>query len=94
MTDAETEIVRFEVCQVERVERGRLIGLAVVSLDIAGVELTLSGVQIMRGTNGTLECRAPVWRHPRSGEWLPGVLLPPELASALAAEVLENWSRT
>ena len=41
----------------------------------------------VRFTVAGVEVRSPVWRHPRTGAWLPGVLLPPELADALAREV-------
>ena len=67
--------------------RGALIGLAVVELNIAGVELVLQGVTVMRTPAG-VEVRSPVWRHPSTGQWLPGVLLPPELASALTTQTV------
>lgn len=92
--DADTVPVRFEVKAVERVlDRGALVGLAIVDIDIAGVELTLQGVQIVREAGG-LSIRSPVFRHPRSGRWLPGVLLPPELAEAIRAEVGPRFVET
>ena len=90
MTD--TVGVEYTVRGVERVHnRGSLIGLAVVEIEIAGVAITLQGVQVICTATGRHECRAPVFRHPASGTWLPGVVMPPELSSALAAEVLEAW---
>lgn len=85
----ETVPVRFTVLGVEPVRgTGRLVGLAVVDVDLAGVVLTLQGVQLVRDPAGRLTCRAPVWRHPVSGRWVPAVVLPPELSEAIAAEVL------
>ena len=88
----ETVAVQFTVRQVEGVHgRGALVALAVVELDLAGAVFTLQGVQVVTTPGGGLECRAPVWRHPSRGTWLPSVLLPPELADALAVEVLTEW---
>lgn len=92
--DADTVQVNFEVRAVERVlDRGALVGLAIVDIDIAGIALTLQGVQIVQEPAG-LSIRSPVFRHPRSGRWLPGVLLPPELAEAIRAEVGPRFNAT
>jgi len=89
VSGADSVPVQFTVIGVELVRgAGRLIGLAVVELDVAGVVLTLQGVQVLRRPDGTAECRAPVWRHPASGRHVPAVVLPDELRDALAAEVL------
>lgn len=86
---AETVRVRFTVLGVEPVRGcGRLVGLAVVELDFGGAGLTIQGVQVVRDPAGRLTCKAPVWRHPVSGRWLPAVALPPELGEAIAGEVL------
>ncbi len=86
---AETVGVAYTVLGVEPArDRGVLIGLAVVEMDIAGVVIVLQGVRVLRRADGGRECAAPVFRHPVSGAWLPGVVLPPELSAALAAEVL------
>ncbi|UFN48911.1 hypothetical protein LPC08_23425 [Roseomonas sp. OT10] len=90
MTDAETVPVRYEVKGLEAVRgAGRLAGLAVVDVEIAGGLLTLQGVQVVRETDGSLTCKAPVFRHPRDGRWLPAVVLPPELRDAIGQEVVE-----
>lgn len=87
MTD--TVPVRFEVRQVEPVHGcGKLVGLAVVAMDVAGVELVLQGVQVVWDRHGCLTVRAPVWRHPGSGQWVPAVVLPDELRDAIGQEVL------
>ena len=88
-----TQAVEFTVGKVERVrDRGALVGLAIVEVDVGGVVFTLQGVQVVQTPAGGLECRSPVFRHPAAGTWLPGVLLPPELAEAMAAEVLAIWT--
>ena len=88
---ADTCPVAVTVLGVERVTgRGSLVALAIVELDLFGVVVTLQGVQVhRRPVGGSVEVRSPVWRHPRTGAWLPGVLLPPELADALTGQVIE-----
>lgn len=89
----ETVPVRFEVLGVEAIcGAGRLLGLANVLMDVAGVELTLQGVQLVRGHHGSLSVQAPQFRHPRDGRCLPAVLLPLELRDAVAAEVLRDFT--
>ena len=88
---SETILVEFTVRGIKPVHgRGALVALVMVELDIAGVVFTLQGVRVVETPGGGLECRAPVWRHPGRGAWLPGVLLPPELAEAMAHEVLTD----
>ena len=90
MTDVERMTVIVTVVGVEQVRgRGQLIGLAVVELDIAGVVITLQGVQVLRLPNGTLTCRSPQFRQ-SNGTWTPAAVLPPDLAEALGAEVLAH----
>jgi hypothetical protein len=86
--------VTYELLQVEHVRNaGSLIDLASVEVTIAGVAVVLQGVRVMRRTDdGSLECLAPAWRHPRTAKWLPCLLLPPKLSAALATEVLEAIS--
>ncbi len=72
----ETVSVRFEVLAIERVNRGRLVGLAVVEIEIAGINLKLVGIQIVQHSPHVLECNPPTFRHGRTGEWLPAVILP------------------
>jgi hypothetical protein len=86
---SDTVPVEYRVIGTEPVHgRGRLERLAVVEVEIAGIVIVLQGVQVMRNATGGLECRAPALRHPRTGRWLPAVLLPVELSDAIAAEVL------
>lgn len=84
----DTSSVRFEVRSIEWANSGRLVALATVAIDIEGVELVLQGIQIMREPDGTWTVRAPRWRHPGSGKWVPAVVLPDELQDAIGVEVL------
>ncbi len=84
---SETTTVGIEVLAVEPVAgAGRLLALAVVNLVLDGVEVTLQGVNVMRQPDGQLACQVPRWRHPK-GNWLPAVVLPPELTKAIADAV-------
>src|SRR5215469_14095527 len=67
---------------------GRLEALAAIELDVAGVVIVLQGVQLRRRADGDFDCAAPAFRHPRTGQWFPAVILPPELRTALGKEVL------
>jgi len=89
---SDTIPVEFTVRQIEAVHgRGALVALATVDVSVCGVDITLQGVQIVQAPSGALECRAPVFKDPSRGIWLPGVLLPPELATAMGVDVLEAW---
>ena len=88
MTD--TMAVEFTVTGVEMLRgSGRLIALANVDLDVAGVVLALQGVQIMRDAAGGLTVRAPQFRG-AGGTWRSAVVLPDALREALGAEVLAS----
>jgi hypothetical protein len=74
---SETVAVTDEVLGIEAVQgAGRLVGLATVQIVVEGLVLTLQGVQAVRERDGTLSCSAPVFRPPRTGRWLPAVVLP------------------
>ena len=89
----ETLPVSFTVVGVERVQgRGKLVGIAIVEIDIGGIVLTLQGVQVLKipGTKG-LTCSAPMFRNPRDGQWIPSVLFPEELTGPLEDELLAAY---
>jgi len=87
---SETVPVEIEVLGVEPSRgTGRLIGLAIVRIEVAGVELTLQGVRIERSAAG-LTVHSPAFRHPRAGRYVSAVLLPAELREAIGAQVLEH----
>lgn len=84
-TDAMT--VTFTVTNLERIEgRGRLLALAALEIEFDGVVLRLQGVQIIRQGN-RIATQAPRFRDPKTGVWTPAVILPDELAAAIAQEV-------
>jgi hypothetical protein len=90
-TDRETTTVSFTLLGLERTrDRGRLLGLASAEILLAGVAITVQGIRIIYEPDGSLLVQPPRFRHPDS-HWLPAVILPPELANALAAEVLEAF---
>ena len=86
MTDAIA--VEFTVSNLRHLhDAGRLLALATVTVDMAGVELTLHGVQVRRLPNGKLRCQAPQYRT-HTGRWEPAVTMPDELEGAIGREVL------
>lgn len=87
MTDKAT--VNVEVLGVEPVSAGRLVGLATVELDLDGIVVTLQGVRLLRRPDGRLDIEAPVFRHPSTGQWLPAVALPADLAKGIVEAVGE-----
>lgn len=62
--------------------------LATVDVEVAGIGWQVQGVRVVRLPDGSRQCAAPVWRHPTSGRWYPGVVLPLAISDCIAAEVL------
>jgi hypothetical protein len=86
MSDTDTIGVEIEVAAVEPMRGcGSLHALAVVTMRIYDVEISLLGVQIRRERDG-LHVRPPEFRY--KGQWVPCIQLPPELRDALRDEVL------
>ncbi len=80
--------VTYQVDHVERVKNaGRLFALAVVTIQVEGVEFRIQGVRVTRQPTGLLAVEAPRFRSP-GGEWLPAVTLPDALKQAIADEIL------
>jgi hypothetical protein len=87
MDAAGTATVTFTVTDVERVEgAGRLAALAAIEIELDGIALTVQGVRVLRQKN-RLTTEAPRYRDPRTGRWLPALILPEELGAAIAREV-------
>src|ERR671919_3036603 len=85
--DASTSTVTFTVTDVERVEgAGRLIALAAIELELDGVALVVQGVRVVRQST-RIDTEAPRFRDPRTGQWVPALILPDELRRAIAREV-------
>jgi stage V sporulation protein G len=87
-TDALVTLIGFE-----RVSGSdKLVALAVVEIEIAGVPIRLQGVKIVKRPDGRLGCEPPCFKAP-DGRWLPAVILPPDLGEGLAAEVFSALAR-
>jgi hypothetical protein len=87
MTEAATTIVTFRVTDVEHVHgAGRLVALAKVELELDGVVLVMQGVRVMRQRD-IITMQAPRFRDPRTGNWLPALIVPAELGQAIGREL-------
>jgi hypothetical protein len=79
--------VTFTVTGLERIEgHGRLVALAALEIDFDGVILGLHGVRVIR-QGKRITTQAPRFRDPKNGVWVPAVILPDELGTAIAREV-------
>lgn len=88
-----TATVTFVVTGLERLSgAGRLVALATVEIDLEGVVIVVQGVQVIRH-RGRITTQAPRFRNPRTGVWMPAVILPHELGSAIAGELHEMLRR-
>jgi hypothetical protein len=82
--------VVITVGEIQRTEgSGSLFAQAEVLLGIAGLDILLCGVQVRRTPDNRLHVQAPRYKHCRTGEWLPAVIMDPEITSAIASEVLD-----
>ena len=87
MTTSGTATVTFTVTDVERIEgAGRLAALAAIEIELDGVALTVRGVRVLRQKD-RITTEAPRYRDPRTGQWLPALILPEELGRAIAREL-------
>jgi stage V sporulation protein G len=87
MSEAATTIVSFTVLGIEPVRgAGRLIALASVEIELDGVILIMQGVRVVRMGDGILT-EPPKFRDPRTGDWLPALIVPAELGEAIAREL-------
>lgn len=67
---------------------GACIALAIVDVEWAGIGFQVQGVRVVK-RDGGLIVQPPHWRHPRTGQHIPAVGLPAELADAIGTAVLE-----
>jgi hypothetical protein len=87
MDAAGTATVTFTVIDVEQIEgAGRLAALAAIEIELDGIALTVQGVRVVR-QNNRITTEAPRYRDPRTGQWLPALILPDELGAAIAREL-------
>ena len=92
VTDDETETVTFSVVGVERVYgRGDLVALAIVELELAGVSMTLQGLQVRRVSLDRITVALPAFKHPRDGVMRTAIVLPAELSDAIGASVAHAY---
>jgi hypothetical protein len=84
MAETTPVTITITILNIERVAKGDVAALANVELEVAGVVIVLQGVAVTKQGR----CRAPLCRHPRTGQWLPAVRLPASLSAAVATEVL------
>ena len=93
MVEDETETVTFSVVGVERVlGRGDLIAMAIVSLVIAGVEMTLQGLQVRANGPDRVDVSLPTFKSTRDGTQKAAIVLPPELFDAIGMAVAQAFS--
>ena len=89
---SDTVSVSFVVVSVTRLHSaGNLLALASIAIDLDGIELTMSGIQVVRTPAGKLQCKAPHHRLP-TGQWVPSIVLPDELERAIGREVLAGFT--
>lgn len=70
---------------LERVERGGVVALAQVEVEIAGVAITLQGLKVTRGLDGCIRVALPLFEH-NDASW-PHVLVPDDLGRAIVDEI-------
>jgi hypothetical protein len=87
----DTIAVSFAITEAERMPPAMAPLLAIVSAEVnlGGVVLLLGGIRVMARRSGQVVARTAFWRHPITGVWAPGVLLPQPLEKALIAAALE-----
>jgi hypothetical protein len=87
MSTDSTATVTFVVTGLQRiVGAGRLVALATVEIDLEGVVVLVQGMQVIR-QRGRISTQAPCFRNPQTGAWMPAVILPDELGTAIAYEL-------
>jgi DNA-binding cell septation regulator SpoVG len=79
---ADTASVAVTILSLERSERGRLLALASVEIEIAGVAFVVHGVRVIRTGPRSRGIAAPCYRV-ADGRLADAVTLPPELAIAV-----------
>ena len=86
------ETVTFSVVGVERVHgRSDLVALAIVELELAGVLMTLQGLQVRRVSPKRITVALPAFKHPRDGVMRTAIVLPPELSDVIVASVAHAY---
>src|SRR5947208_6741232 len=90
--ELDTVPVTATVLQIQRVEADRLLALADIELQVAGLAIGLRGIRVIRtAVPGVVAVEAPCYRR-RDGVLAPAVTLPEELAAAIAGAVLDEFA--
>jgi stage V sporulation protein G len=96
MTDAsrDTALVAVTVLDVQTVQKGQIIALASVEIELDGVAFTVNGLQVVRTRDPSSGREAtgvalPRYRAP-DGEWKPAIDLPDELREPITMAILER----
>lgn len=96
MTDvsSETALVTVTVLNVQAVQKGQIMALAAVEIELDGVVFTVNGLQVIRTREPASSREAtgvalPRYRAP-DGQWRPAVDLPGELREPVTMAILEQ----
>ncbi len=89
-TDPETVAVSATVLRIKRADAGRLLALAEVEIEIAGIAFTLHGVRVIR-TGPRSRCVAAPFCRVAGGRLADAISLPPELSAAIGNAVLDEY---
>ena len=90
LPDPDTVTVAATVLGLKCVDAGRLLALAEVELEIAGIVFTLRGVRVIKTGPRSHGVAAPCYRG-ANGRLADAISLPPELAQAVAGVVLDEY---
>lgn len=79
---------------VQAVQKGQIIALAAVEIELDGVAFALNGLQVIRTRDASSGREAtgvalPRYRAP-DGQWRPAVDLPDELSQPITTAILEH----
>lgn len=77
-TAPETLPVSIQLVGIDRVRRGALLALIHIEVEISGVVLPISGIQILKAAGKAMTLRCPQYRC-GDGTWKPSVTLPDEI---------------
>jgi hypothetical protein len=90
MTD--TVSASFMVTEIRRRRAtGNPRAVATVEVNLGGIAMTLSGIEVVLTANGKLQARAARYRT-AAGTWAPCIVLPDELERAIGREVLAMFT--
>jgi hypothetical protein len=89
-TDPDTVTVAATVLRIKRADAGRLLALAEVEIEIAGIAFTLHGVRVI-STGPRSRCVAAPYCRIAGGRLADAITLPPELSAAIGTAVLDEY---